>query len=90
LIQLIKKRVAKCRTVAQALQYNRSWVADIKGALTVQIIIEYWLIWHQVDGIFLQPDVQDQYRWKFSHSGTYSSKSAYGWLSHSNIGQQTA
>jgi hypothetical protein len=76
LIQLIPKRVAKCRTVAQAL-HNRSWVADNKGAITVQILIEYLLIWDQVDGIFLQPDVQDQYRWEFSQSGTYSSKSAY-------------
>jgi len=71
LIQLIPKRVAKCQTVAQAL-HNRIWVADNKGALTVQILIEYLLIWDQVE-----PDVQDQYRWKFSQSGTYNSKSAY-------------
>ena len=67
LMQLIPERVAKCRTVAQAL-HNSSWMADIKGALTVQILIEYLLIWDQVDGIFLQSDVQDQYRWKFSQS----------------------
>jgi hypothetical protein len=59
LIQLVPPRVMKRRTVAQALQ-NRSWVNAIRGALTVPVITEYLLIWDQVDGFVLQPDVQDK------------------------------
>jgi sulfatase maturation enzyme AslB (radical SAM superfamily) len=36
LIKIIPKRALKQRTVAQALQ-NRSWVADTKGALTIEV-----------------------------------------------------
>ena len=40
LIQIIPKRAVKQRTVAQAL-HNRRWVSDIKGALTVEVLVEY-------------------------------------------------
>ena len=36
----VPKRVRKSRTIAQALQ-NRGWVQDIRGALTVQVLMEY-------------------------------------------------
>jgi hypothetical protein len=52
--------VAKRRTVSQAL-LNRSWVSDFKGALTVQILVEYLHIWDLVDGIVLQPDIPDKH-----------------------------
>ena len=63
--------------MAQAIQ-NRRWVGDIKGARTIEVLIEYLHIWDIVDGLLLQPDVQDRYTWKLSQDGTYSSKSAYG------------
>ena len=62
--------------MAQAL-LNGKWVEDIKGALTVQILVEYLQIWDLVDGLTLQQDVPDQFRWKFTQSGLYSSKLAY-------------
>jgi hypothetical protein len=34
------RTVVKNRTVAQAL-HNRAWMGDIKGALTVQVLVEY-------------------------------------------------
>ena len=49
LIKLIPKRVVTNRTVTQALE--NSWVADINGALTVQVLTEYLLLWDQVDGL---------------------------------------
>lgn len=73
---MIPKRVAKRHTVSQAL-VNRNWMADIRGALSVHVLVEYLLIWDLVEDVVLQPDVSDQHLWKFSASGMYSCKSAY-------------
>lgn len=51
LIQAIPRRAVKARTV-QALQ-SRNWVCDIKGALTVQVMMEYLLVWDLVDSLIL-------------------------------------
>jgi hypothetical protein len=56
---------------------KRTWVADIRGALSVQVLIEYPVIWDLVDDMPLQQGVSDQHHWKFTQSGIYSSKSAY-------------
>jgi len=39
LVKSVHKQTAKRRTVAQAL-LNRKWVEDIKGALTVKVLVE--------------------------------------------------
>ena len=64
------------RTVAEALN-NRRWVADIKGARTVQVLEDYLNIWDLVEGLTLQQEVTDRFRWKLTQSGTYTSKSVY-------------
>ncbi|WVZ70614.1 hypothetical protein U9M48_019263 [Paspalum notatum var. saurae] len=76
LLKAIPKKLVRQRTVRQAL-LNRVWVTDIQGALMVQVLSEYLLIWEIVDGVTLQPGVQDQHLWKFSSTGSYSCKSAY-------------
>jgi len=67
---------AKKRTVHDAL-HNRRWVSDIRGALTVNVLIEYIHLWKSLSGVVLQPDVDDTHIWQFSASGQYSTKSAY-------------
>lgn len=76
LFDIIPKRFVKQRTVAQGLT-DRAWVADIQGALTVQIIIEDLRVWDLVEGFSLQQHAQDKHTWRFTQSGVYSSKSAY-------------
>jgi hypothetical protein len=76
LFRLVPKRAVKMHTVGQALT-NRSWVADIRGALMVQVLVEYLAIWDLVDGLELRADVPDEHHWKLNPSGCYSSKSAY-------------
>lgn len=76
LILAIPKRTVRRRTVAEALN-NRNWVSDIKGTLSVLVLVEYLQVWDLVDSIVLQHDVPDQFRWKLTQSGSYSSKSAY-------------
>jgi len=44
---------------------------------TVDVMIEYFQIWDMVDGFILHPETPDQFRWKFSQDGSYTSKSAY-------------
>jgi len=66
LYNLVPKRVVKTRTVAKAL-VNRGWVADIRGALSVQVLVEYLQVWDLVDGLILQQDTPDQFRWS-SHN----------------------
>ena len=65
LVKTVTKQTAKRRTVAQAIQ-NRRWVGDIKGALTIEVLIEYLHIWDTVDNLLLRSDVQDCYTWKLS------------------------
>ena len=62
--------------MAQAL-HNRSWVQDIKGAHTVEVLLDYLHIWDIVEEIILQPEIPDHFRWKLSYDGSYNSKSAY-------------
>jgi hypothetical protein len=52
LFRAVPKRVRKSRTAAQALQ-NRGWVRDIRGALTVQVLIEYLQVWDLLEGVIL-------------------------------------
>ena len=52
LFRAVPKRVRKSRTAAQALQ-NRGWVRDIRGALTVQVLIEYLHVWDLLEGVIL-------------------------------------
>ncbi|WVZ54502.1 hypothetical protein U9M48_005288, partial [Paspalum notatum var. saurae] len=76
LVLAIFKRTRKQRTVFQALT-NRRWVKDIRGALTVQVLVEYVKVWEMVDDVILEPGVPDHFRWRFTQSGQYSCKSAY-------------
>ncbi|WVZ94088.1 hypothetical protein U9M48_040025 [Paspalum notatum var. saurae] len=79
LFNAIPKRAVQRRTVSQAID-NRNWVSDIKGALTVQVLSEYLMVWDLVDELELQPGIPDQLRWKLSSSGDYSCKSAYEFM----------
>jgi hypothetical protein len=72
----VPKRIIARHTVNQAF-FNRKWVSDIKGALTVQVLVDYLRIWELVEGIVLHPEVSDHFSWKLSSSGQYNSKSAY-------------
>jgi hypothetical protein len=68
-------RRKKC-TVKEAFT-NHDWVADIQGALTLDIITEYIQLWNLVHGFQLQPEVHDSHYWRLSSSGQYSAKSGY-------------
>jgi hypothetical protein len=52
LINVVGPRTRSIRTVKEALQHS-SWVRDIKGSLTVQVILDYLLIWDLMEEVTL-------------------------------------
>jgi len=64
------------RTVTQALQGDH-WIADISGALTVQVILDHLLVWDMTRAIQLQSDQLDRVCWKWTSDKVFSTSSAY-------------
>jgi hypothetical protein len=59
--------------VAQALQ-NINRMADIKGALTIEVSLEYLQFWDMVNNMTPEHGTLDQHHWRLTQSGSYSSK----------------
>jgi hypothetical protein len=75
----IPKRIVNNRTMNEALT-NRKWIADIKGALLVGVLINYLQLWEMLSAIELQPRVEDRHIFSIAPDGMYSTKSAYNGL----------
>jgi hypothetical protein len=78
LFSVIPKRIAR-RTVQEAL-LNRSWIVDIKGALTVGVLAEYLRLWEYLSGLELYPDIEDRHIFSVAQDVKYSAKAAYNGL----------
>jgi len=74
LFEAISSR-AKRRTVHEAMT-DRRWVSDIRGALTVNVLIEYLGLWDLLLDVELQPELEDSHTWRFSASGVVKSVGA--------------
>jgi hypothetical protein len=57
---------------------NNGWALDITGALTVQVIIDYLLVWDIIrqSNVTLNLDVQDRFKWKWTADGQFTTASA--------------
>jgi hypothetical protein len=69
-----KKRINKC-TVLEALTENR-WISDIRGAITVGIIVDYLHLWDILLTVELQMGTRDTHYWRFATNKQYSMKLA--------------
>lgn len=69
-------RTKKSRTVAEALSKNR-WIRDIAGALTVQVTLEYLLVWDLAHNVRLQLHRPDVLHWKWTADKSFSTSSPY-------------
>jgi hypothetical protein len=76
---MVPKRIVNKQKASEALQ-NLNWIADFRGALSVTVILEFMVLFQQVEEVTLQPDVPDTHIWRFSSTGQYSAKSAYAAL----------
>jgi hypothetical protein len=43
---------------------NYCWVSIIKGALSVEVIVEYFDIWGVLGQVVLQTEVEDSHIWR--------------------------
>jgi hypothetical protein len=66
-------------TVAYTMQ-GLAWIRDIKGALTVQVIMQYLQLFQMLQSVQLRPGAHDQLVWRCNPNGCYSSRSAYAAL----------
>ena len=76
LFSSIGPRIKKRRMVAQGLA-NDAWVQDISGALTVQVILDFLMIWEATRNVHLQSDTPDKFIWKWTADHCFSTASAY-------------
>ena len=79
LFAAVPAKAKLCTTVAQGL-LNSSWTQDIKGALTVQVILDYLNIWELVRPYQLLDGVNDVFLWRWTPDHQYSASSAYAKL----------
>ena len=56
---------------------NRSWIADIKGALMVGVLADYLKLWECLSEIELQPNIEDRHIFSVAPDEKYSTKAAY-------------
>ena len=54
---------ARKRSVYDAFIGGR-WISDIKGALSIPVLIEYLHLWELLSNVELQPEVEDTHIWK--------------------------
>jgi hypothetical protein len=79
LVTAVPKWRRASRIEASALDHN-AWIADISGALTVQVILQFLQLVELLDGVALHPGMADSFIWRWSPSGQYSAASAYNAL----------
>jgi hypothetical protein len=60
LFAAIPKRRIKRRTVQEALT-NRAWIADIQGARTVGVLVDFLHLWDILSVTVLQPEREDRH-----------------------------
>jgi hypothetical protein len=75
LISTVGLIIRRKRTVVDALQ-DKKWVADIRGGLTMQVLLDFLSIWDRVQEVNLT-NSPDRVIWRWSRDGVFSTTSAY-------------
>ncbi|KAM0917393.1 hypothetical protein ACQ4PT_009542 [Festuca glaucescens] len=75
-VALVRPSRASTATVQQGLIGNR-WTADTGGRLSVDAVIQFLNLWRMVQQVQVVDGSPDQFVWKFSADGAYSTKSTY-------------
>ncbi|KAM0920754.1 hypothetical protein ACQ4PT_007317 [Festuca glaucescens] len=75
-VKLVHPGIARRRTVREGLDGN-AWVLDVVSQLTVDAVVQFLRLWPLVQAVQVHDDVLDSFSWKFSVSGTYSTRPTY-------------
>jgi hypothetical protein len=76
LLAAVPRQIRNSRTVHTTLA-NRSWLNDIKGALTVEVLADFLDLWDAILTVNVNPQREDKHIFSFAHNGKYSAKVAY-------------
>ncbi|KAM0841896.1 hypothetical protein ACQ4PT_058722 [Festuca glaucescens] len=80
ILKLVRPGVVSCRKVSEGLPHN-SWVRDIAGELSVDAVVQVLKVWAAVGNDSLS-DGADEFVWKWTADGKFTSKSAYRMFFH--------
>jgi hypothetical protein len=56
---------------------NRRWISDIRGGLTVGVLVDCLKLWACLSEIELHPHIEDRHIFSVAPNGKYSAKAAY-------------
>ena len=76
LIAAVPKRSINQRTVQEAI-IEGGWIRDIKGALSVGVIVDYLSLWDLLRDVELQMGMVDKHVFRLAANGKYSAKAVY-------------
>jgi hypothetical protein len=77
LVAAVSRHAFRSRRVASTL-INHAWIADITGALSISVLVQYLELRQQLDQVLLQAGSQDkQLIWRWTASGQFTTQSAY-------------
>lgn len=70
------KRILNTRSVQEALT-DRRWLTDIRGAVSVGVLVDFLDLWDILSSINLLQNQEDKHIFRFATDGKYSAKAAY-------------
>jgi hypothetical protein len=56
---------------------NHAWIADIRGVLSIPVLVQDLELWQHLDQVSLQAGTQDKLVWRWMASGQFFTQSAY-------------
>jgi hypothetical protein len=76
LFEVVPKGIAISRNVQETLM-DRRWISDIRGSLSVGVIVEFLTLWDALCSVELQPEKEDNHILSLANNGKYSAKATY-------------
>ncbi|KAM0911679.1 hypothetical protein ACQ4PT_013296 [Festuca glaucescens] len=83
-LALVRPSIVRRRSVCEGLPRD-AWVRDIAGELSVDVVAQFFRLWDTVRAFSLNEGV-DEFRWKWTADGQFSTRTAYRVFFHGSTG----